>query len=322
MDLTFLTPFALLLAVGAVLPLAVFAAVSVRARRTRRALDLPAPKRRSAAALAFSLAAVPALVAVAAAQPVVEETRTTYRRGDVEAWVVLDTSRSMLAAERAGAPTRFERAVDLAEAVRTAIPDVPVGIASLTNRLLPHLFPTTDAGTYATALERSVGIERPPPDRSQAAEITTFIPLASLQRQNYYSPAARRRLALVLTDAETDRLPPPGVAGALAEPPRVEMIFVHVSQPGERVFGATGAPEVNYRPDPGSSRRLRSMAELLSGRAFTEDEVDSIRSALRDRVGRGPRVAEARQRSSLALAPYAVLACALPLAFVLRRRNL
>jgi hypothetical protein len=322
MRLTFLTPFALLLAAAAVVPLTAFAFTMLRARRARSALRLPPPPRRSAVALALSLAAVPALIAVAAAQPVVEKTRTTHRRGDVEAWVVVDTSRSMLAAERRGAPTRFERAVDAALALRPAIREVPVGIASLTNRLLPHLFPTTDGGTYATTFERSIGIERPPPDRSRAAQITTFTPLAALATQNYFSGSARRRIAVVLTDGETDRLPPAGIARALAGPPRIQVLFVHIAGPGERVFGRGGLPEANYRFDPASGRKLRTLAELIGGESFEEDQLDAVRSALVSRVGEGPTVAEARQRSSLALAPYAVLACALPLAFVLRRRNL
>jgi hypothetical protein len=228
----------------------------------------------------------------------------------------------MLAAERRDGRTRFERALDAAAAIRAAVPDVPVGIASLTNRLLPHLFPTTDAGTFGATLERSVGIERPPPDRVRTTQVTTFAPLAALQLQNYFSPSALRRLAVVLTDGEAGQLPPVSLTETLAAPPRIQTIFVHIAQPGERVFARTGLPEANYQPDPASGQRLRRLADLTDGQAFEENELEAVRSALRDRLGEGPRVGEARQRSSLALAPYALLVCALPLALILRRRNL
>ena len=61
-----------------------------------------------------------------------------------EVVVVLDTSRSMLASASPGAPTRFERAVGFGAALRSRVGDVPFGLASFTDRVLPHLFPTLD----------------------------------------------------------------------------------------------------------------------------------------------------------------------------------
>ena len=64
---------------------------------------------------AVALAAVPVLLGIAAAQPVLETTHVVPERTDVEAYVVIDVSRSMLAAAGPGEPTRFERAQDLEE---------------------------------------------------------------------------------------------------------------------------------------------------------------------------------------------------------------
>ena len=41
-----------------------------------------------------------------------------------------------------------------------------VGIASLTDRVLPHLFPSTDVDVFEATIERSMAIERPPPRSS------------------------------------------------------------------------------------------------------------------------------------------------------------
>ena len=79
----------------AAVPLAVFWGRRRRADAVRSALRLGRPGRRSWVALAACLAAVPVLVGVAAAQPVITSARTVPQRSDAEVFVVVDTSRSM-----------------------------------------------------------------------------------------------------------------------------------------------------------------------------------------------------------------------------------
>ena len=112
MGVSFLTPIAALFVLLAAVPLAVFWGRRRRADAVRSALRLGRPGRRSWVALAACLAAVPVLVGVAAAQPVITSARTVPQRSDAEVFVVVDTSRSMLASEASGQPTRFERARD------------------------------------------------------------------------------------------------------------------------------------------------------------------------------------------------------------------
>ena len=69
----------------------------------------------------------------------------------------------MLASASSGAPTRLERVQAHAEELRAHLPGVRVGILSLTDRLLPHLFPTVDESVFRSTLMKSIGIERPPP---------------------------------------------------------------------------------------------------------------------------------------------------------------
>src|SRR5439155_8296475 len=110
MSVSFLSPLAALIALGVAVPLAAFAVVRRRAAQARAALGLPEPGRRERAAVPVALAAVAALVAVAAAQPVLHDERTRKVRTDAEAWAVLDTSRSMLARQRIHAPTTLRGA--------------------------------------------------------------------------------------------------------------------------------------------------------------------------------------------------------------------
>ena len=102
------TPVGLLLALGIVLPLVVLLLVRARAKTVRRGLDLVEPPRRAFVVTVVAFVATGALVGIAAAQPVVEQTRTLRERTDAEAFVVIDVSRSMLAQSRHGlaAPAR------------------------------------------------------------------------------------------------------------------------------------------------------------------------------------------------------------------------
>ncbi|MEO5790624.1 MAG: hypothetical protein ABIR67_00960, partial [Gaiellaceae bacterium] len=105
MDIRFLTPLGAVFALTALLPLAVLVVHERRARRLRTALALGQPPLRTQLPLVLALVTLPALVALAAMQPVVEKTRTVKERTDAEVFVVFDVSRSMLAAAKPGAPT-------------------------------------------------------------------------------------------------------------------------------------------------------------------------------------------------------------------------
>ncbi len=132
----------------------------------RGALGVVEPRRRELVPPLVGLVLGGVLLGLAAAQPVFEWTSDRTVRTDAEAFVVLDVSRSMLAQRSLDEPMRIERAKKAATELRAALPDVPVGVASLTDRVLPHLFPSADQEVFEATLERSVGIEQPPPRSS------------------------------------------------------------------------------------------------------------------------------------------------------------
>jgi hypothetical protein len=318
--LSFLTPVAALFALLAAAPLAAFAGRQRRLARVRLALHLGSPSRRSWLLLAVCLAAVPVLVGVAAAQPVLTSARTVPQRSDAEVFVVLDTSRSMLASLSPGAATRFERARDDATALQEQLPDVPVGIASLTDRLLPHLFPTVDQRVFQKTMREAVGIERPPPSTSFGTKVTTLDALGAVPTLGYYRPQAKKRALVVFTDGESQPVTDV-LSSDFSRRPHVDVTFVHVGDPSERIYEG-GVAEAGYRSDPTAGAILTAAAARVHGRVLPEGNVDGIAAAVRGALGTGPTVGRRIEGSRKALMPLVAMLAVLPLGFVLLRRNL
>jgi hypothetical protein len=321
MTLVFVNPLAALAGLAVVLPLVAVWLIRRRARRIRGALRLPPPPSRSGRLVVAALVLVGALVGAASAQPVIVDSKPRFVRQDAEVYFVVDITRSMLASAGATAPNRLERARLFAARVRSAVPDVPAGIASFTNRLVPHIFPTPSLGLFSSGLERSIAIERPQPDTSEQALVTAFDALAPLQTHNFFSPTARRRVAVVLTDGES--LPvSPATVEALRAQPRIELLLVRFWSPEERIFRPRAPIDRGYAPDPGSTATLATFAEAVGARVYSEDDADAVARELRRRVGEGEPVAAGQEVSARPLAAYAIALALLPLGFLIARRNL
>ena len=173
MRVTFLTPGAGLVALAVILPLVAFVRTERRAERVRSLLRLAAPGGSPRLTIA-AIVAVALLVGIAAAQPVLEEWEDRPERVDAQVFFALDTSRSMLASAGPNEPSRFERAVAAARRIRDELGDVPVGVASLTDRVLPHVFPTTNKASFDSVLQWSIGVDRPPSDRAENRRATSL----------------------------------------------------------------------------------------------------------------------------------------------------
>jgi hypothetical protein len=318
-NVSFLTPWAAAVALVALAAAALLLRTERRSRRLCALLGLVPRPRRSAAVDAAGLLAVAGLLGLAAAQPVVSDVRTVAGRTDAEAIVVFDVSRSMLGRADPSSPTRLQRARLLAKEIRAGLTEVPVGVSSLTDRLLPHLFPTLSANAFTATVDRAVAIERPPPDRRTRYRATALGALGDLAAQNFFGPGTRRRVAIVFTDGESV----PYDLGALRArllAGRVGIVVVHVTDPDDRVYAADGSTE-RYRPDPRSRAVVDRLAAEVGGAAFAENDTAAAVDAARRRLGHGPRAARGRDLRAVALAPYAVAAAAAPLLLVLFRRN-
>jgi hypothetical protein len=318
MRLTFLTPAAALVALAVLAP-AVAALLTIsRADRARAVLGLARPPRVRRLAPFAALALAAALLGLAATQPILERDVTLRVRSGTEAFVVVDVSRSMLARSDPEATTRIERAHAAAVELRERLPGIRVGVASLTDRVLPHLFPSSDEEVFRLTVERALGIERPPPRENLSVNATTLEALTALATRQFYSRDARRRLAVVVTDGESRAVNEISVAARLRRAPAVETVFVHVWGGEERVY-SQGVPEAEYRPDPAARERLERLADAADGAVYAEDEVGAAAAKGRELLGDGPTAAEAARRERRPLAPYLAALAFVPLGVLLGR---
>jgi hypothetical protein len=319
-QLSLLTPSAAIVGLIAGVGLGALVLVERRSGRLCRLLGLPPNSPRAALVPAAALVLVGALVGLAAAQPVVSSQRQLEGRTDAEAILVFDITRSMLARDRPSLPSRFDRARELAKELRASVPDVPVGVASLTDRVLPHLFPTPSANAFTATVDRSLGIERPPPDRFGRGRVTSLGSIATLATNNFFGVDAKRRAAVVFTDAESVPIDE-GTLRARLFSARIVPIFVHVWDSDERVFGPGGAPERLYRPDPASRETLDALAEYVGGRSYGEADAGEVTGALRTALGDGPTGSHGQELQAVELASFTLAAAFIPLLFLLWRRN-
>lgn len=319
MGLSFLTPWAALLALAAAIPLGSLWLLERRSRAVREATGAALPGRRSWLRYAVAVAALTALLALAVTQPVLLVDRVRHERTDAEAWVIVDTTRSMLAASAASAPNRFARARRIAEEVRERLADIPVGLATITDRTLPNVFPTTDEKAYRAALERSIGVGRPPPGGYEGIG-TAFEALATVQDAGFFDQPATKRLIIVLSDGETRPLSAEKLARDLSGPPRITPLFVQVWRPDEQVY-VDGAPDPAYRVDLQSPATVRRLAAVTKGAAFTEADVDGVVAKAREVLGDGETSGRPIGSRRHALAPWLLVLAAVPLGFLVLRRN-
>ncbi len=317
--MTFLTPVASLVVLFVAVPLAAYALLERRARRISRRLSLTPPSLRSRPGIPLAIAAVAALLAFAAAQPVVAGTQKRTGRSDAEVFLLFDTSRSMLAKPDFGSPDRLTRAKDLALHIRQSLADVPVGIASLTDRALPHLFPTLDPQVFASVLGESIGIERPPPTGTEQLA-TDFGEFGSVAANGYFRPSVTKRLLIIFSDGESRFFDQTELTRKLRDN-HVHVFFVHLWDAHDKIFLTSKAQDPGYRPDPASVSAAARVAEAGEGRVFHDGDAAAIASAAKAVLGTGPATTSREQRTRVSLAPYVALSALLPLSFVLYRRN-
>ncbi len=320
MTVHLLTPGGLLLAIGVLVPLVALFLVRRRAGGVREVLGLADPRTRGLVAAILAVVATGVFLGLAAAQPVIERTTALETRTDAEAIVVLDVSRSMLARRDPGSPERLERAKAAARTLRAALPEVRFGIASLTDRTLPHLFPSIDQEVFESTLTRSLGIEQPPPRSSLATNATSLDALATIRTQRYFAPKSSKRLLIVLTDGESQPVSAARLASILRRPPVTDVLLMHFWHADERVFSGD-SPEPQYRPDPASAVVLDGLATSVSGNVYSESEIGAATAKARELIGSGPTVVRGEESGQVPLAPYLAAFALAPLALLLWRRE-
>lgn len=319
MGFTFLTPLDALFALAAAIPLAALWLTHGRMERVRRVFSLKSPRRRELVAIVVALALLPVLMGVAAAQPVVVRHQELGQRLDVQVFFVFDTSTSMTARTGPHGLTRLQRAKQEAEEVIPKLGDIPVGVAGMTDRVLPYLLPTPNQVLIRRTLTQSVGIDRPPPSQLYPGRATMFSALYPIPYSNFYNPGVPHRILVVFTDGEAQPVRSP-VGYELARAMTVHPLFVHVWAPTERIY-VHGRVDPHYRPDPTSAGALSRFATAAHGRVFDENQLDELVQTIKTEAGDKPVMTDVLGYARVALAPWFILAGVIPLAFLLYRRN-
>jgi hypothetical protein len=301
------------------MPLAALALMELRTRRLRRLFSLRTPRRRELVAAAVALALVPALVGVAAAQPVVIHRKAVTERVDAQVYLVFDTSLSMSARTGPHGPTRLARAKREAEALIPQLGNIPVGIATLTDRVLPSLLPTTSVPLVLRTVNQSVRIDEPPPSLRYHGRASTLESLAELEDDRIFPPGVAHPMLVVFTDGE-EKAPPPFTGFSYAQQFAIPPFFVHVWAPTERHY-VDGRIDPNYLPDPTSGSLLAHVAAVSHGRVLREGDVGGLLAAIHAKAGSKPATATLLGFRRVALGQWFLLAGIFPLGFLLYRRN-
>jgi hypothetical protein len=318
-SLTFLTPLGALLGLVGIVPLAALAWSVFRTERVASELGLERSARRRLWLPALLTGGIFIVLGLAAAQPALQTTRRQTVRTQSEVFFVVDVSRSMAAAPRLTARTRLGRARTAVARLRGSVPDVPSGLAGLTDRVLPYLFPTVNTPAFDDTLRRSVAIESPPPQQV-STNATSFASLASLASGGFFDRSAHARTCVLVTDGESRSYSPESVVQALAGPRGCRLLVVRVGDSSDRVFGSDGSPEAGYAPDPAAGAKAEQLAEAAGGRAFDEHSLGAAGAALRTAAAVGPTRLESARATTKALAPAAAaVALVLALALVAAR---
>jgi hypothetical protein len=316
---TFLSPLAALVALAVVLPLGAYALLELRSRRVSERIGLTLPPLRSRFGIPLALAVIAAFLGLAAAQPVISGTHSHTGRSDAQVYVLFDVSRSMLARSSAGAPDRLQRGKQLALQLRHDIPDVPFGIVSLTDRVLPHLFPTLDPNVYESVIRDAIGIERPPPSGTDDLA-TDYSSLGDVGTNNFFGADVDKRVLVIFSDGESKYFDD-ALLKKDFDQGNVHVLFVHLWGAGEKIYlGQRNTVDPGYRPDPQSNQAVQRIAAAGGGEVLGEDP-GQLAGQTKSLLGTGPHTTIREQRTRVSLGPYVALMALLPLGFVLFRRN-
>lgn len=320
MSVTFVTPFGALIALVGLVPATVLMLAERRLIALCVRLGLRPPSSRPSLEVGIALLALVAVLALALAQPVVATHTKKKGRADAESFFVFDVSRSM-GARSLNSPDRLHQARRDAKELRAELPNLPVGVASLTDRVLPHLFPSVSVNAFNATLDEALAVDRPTMSFQYGDSSGTKIgKLADFVTGNYFEASAKKRVLVVFTDGET--LPEKvSILPARFKDGNLRVFFFRYWGAEQRVYDAGGQLNPAYSPDPTSLRILDGLVRSIGSRLFGPGQAGQAASAIRKVIGKGPTTVRGRELNSFLLTPYVLLFAIVPLGFLLVRRN-
>jgi len=318
---SFVTPSGALVALVGLVPLGVLMLGRSRLETLCAQLGLRPPEGRTVISGSIALVALSVLLGLAAAQPVLATHSSLTGRDDAAAFFVFDVSRSMSARTASGAPTRLDRARHDAKNLRAKLPGLPVGVASITDRLLPHLFPSVSVNAFNATLDESLAIDRPTSSLPYGNALGTKVgALQDLELGRYFEASAKKRVAVVFSDGETLPNDLSTLPGFLRDG-GIKVIFLRYWRPTERVYDDRGHLDLAYVPDPNSEATFEAAARTLSAPVLAPGQAGRAVAEVKRIVGDGPSATRQRELDSFLLTPYVLLVALVPLTFLLARRD-
>lgn len=290
-----------------------------RVRRERRAArDLGLQPQPLWRALQYGVCAglVIALAAVAASEPSLRQVQRVQLRADAEVYVFLDASASMLASSTSSAPTRLEQARQAAAEFARSLPaDLPLGAGALPQSPLPLTAPTGNRQLFLSAIDNLTTPGTLPEHLYGNLTATNFGNLAGLVNARYFLPQTRRRIVVVLTDAEGPSFDETSTAAALKRA-HIHLVFVRFGSPSDHIWlrrrSASPVVDANYSPDLTDLAEVRLLAKDTSGAFYGQDQLPAAIDEVVGMIGHGPdRPAQPLSLYANPLGQYLVLA-ALP----------
>lgn len=265
-----------------------------------------------------------AIIALAVARPAVavEDVRTVYECAEVV--VLVDNSKSELAAPAPNAPTRFERQQGLALTLRHAFPDCTWGLGSFTANATLRIPTKASLERFHAVLTRVIEIDEPPPKlqcRTEGCRTTTFDAFADVVTNHFFSSAkeGRQRILVVFTDGESAEFGLDRTARLLKQA-RIELLLVHVWEEDEYVFDENGEPFPDYEADPQSRVHMQELVDAMnelpgetSAALFDEQEAARIIATLHELIGEKEVIGEVVETSRIVnLGPYVAATAVFP----------
>lgn len=287
-----------------------------RERRAARAVGLEPQRLWRALQRAVCAGVVVALAAVAASEPSLRQTQRAELRADVEAYLFVDSSASMLASSSPTAPTRLQQAraasADFAQALP---PDLPLGAGALPQAPLPLTAPNGDRQLFLAALDHLTVPGSLPEHLYGGLTATNFGNLSTLTSARFFLPKTRRRIVVVLTDAEGPLFDATSTSAALKHA-HIRLVVVRFGSPRDRIWihrpRQRPAIDPNFVPDVSDLGEMRLLAQQTGGGFYSQGQLGAAIQEVERLAGHGPdRPAEPLSLYADALGPYAVLA-ALP----------
>ncbi|HEY3463395.1 MAG TPA: hypothetical protein VGK62_08125 [Gaiellaceae bacterium] len=262
-------------------------------------------------------ALVVALAAFAASEPSLRQTKNVQLRADAEVYLFVDASASMLASASSHAPTRLQQARSASVAFAQSLPpDLPLGAGALPQSPLPLTAPNGDRQLFLAAIDHLTTPGSLPEHLYGGRTATDFSNLSTLTSTHFFLPKTKRRIVVVLSDAEGPSFDTATTAGTLKRA-HIRLVFVRFGSSRDRIWlhrpGQSPVVDTKFEPDLSDLGQVRLLAGETGGAFYDQRSIGSAVDKVERLAGHGPdRSAEPLSVYADALGPYALLA-ALPL---------